>query len=374
LRESQILVTTTVPPKGRQSETLWFEKVFARLRVGFWSGAIILSLIQAVMVLGGYSITSGGLSFEIVSLLDAPISIGYFVFLVFASKYISTRMEKLQTVTGQLLRIGKKDNVEGDDTAQGNANSLDDKNTAEFIGPMGLSRLIRPIYSPRGLLVSWAAVIAVSLILDFTFFPRDIPIHIILESEIFSLYLLFMVATFLWVFVSSMYSMYQIGKLPLNLKHYTEDRTLGLKPFGTTCLHIIAVYVVVILLSFPLFLDQSLPVVIGSTIFLALGLPFFLISLLSLRAKLIETKRERQKWITSRHSELVHKIERDPNILIDGGVANELVAIAQIEKDIQQIHQWPFDHATPGKLATIVMLPIAVTVLAEYLPRIFRVS
>jgi hypothetical protein len=369
------LVTVTVPPKAHQSETLWFEKIFARLRVGFWSGAVILGLIQVVMMLLESSVTSRGGVFEIVNnvILDIPIMMGYFVFLVFASKYISTRMQKLQTVSAQLLRIDKND-VKTDGTAQGTSIILDDiKNIAESIRPRTLSRLIRPIYSPRGLLVTWAAVIAVSLIMDLTFYSKDTPIHVILESDIFSIYLLFMVATFLWVFASSMYSMYRIGKLPLNLRHYTEDRTLGLKPFGTACLHIIAVYVVVVLLSFPLFLDQSLPVVIGSIIFLALGPPFFLISLISLRSKLIETKRERQKWITSRHSELVHKIERNRNTPIDGGLANELLAIVQIEKDIQQIHHWPFDHGTPGKLATIVMLPIAVTVLAEYLPHIFKV-
>src|SRR5438445_9844445 len=57
-------------------------------------------------------------------------------------------------------------------------------------------------------------------------------------------YFFLILASFLWVYGYSMYAIHRAGKLPLRLKPFTEDRNLGLKPFGTTSLRLASIYAV----------------------------------------------------------------------------------------------------------------------------------
>src|SRR6266513_1698591 len=57
-------------------------------------------------------------------------------------------------------------------------------------------------------------------------------------------YFFLILAFFLWTYGSSMLAIYRAGKLPYQLKPFTEDRTLGLKPFGTVSMRLVSVYTI----------------------------------------------------------------------------------------------------------------------------------
>src|SRR3989454_12607167 len=57
-------------------------------------------------------------------------------------------------------------------------------------------------------------------------------------------YFFLVTASFLLVYGYSMLVIYRAGNLPLELKSFTEDRTLGLAPFGTISLRLASVYAI----------------------------------------------------------------------------------------------------------------------------------
>src|SRR5438093_210889 len=57
-------------------------------------------------------------------------------------------------------------------------------------------------------------------------------------------YFFLILALFLWTYGSSMLAIYRAGRLPFQLKPFTEDRTLGLKPFGTASMRLASVYAI----------------------------------------------------------------------------------------------------------------------------------
>jgi hypothetical protein len=147
-------------------------------------------------------------------------------------------------------------------------------------------------------------------------------------------------ATFLWVFLSSMVAIYKMGRLPLRLKIFTDDRTLGLKPFATTSLHLITIYVVAILLTFPIFLYPSFAVELSLTIFLVPGLFFFLVPLFGLHKKMSEARAEKSQLIGLRHSRVMGEVEAAGEQPLGEGLVNELLAIDAIKREIHQMHDW----------------------------------
>ena len=116
-----------------------------------------------------------------------------------------------------------------------------------------------------------------------------------LIGEIPFLWLNFVFATFFWTFGYSMYAINKMGKLPLKLKSYTQDRTLGLKPFATASMNSTLIYFATTTsVIVPVVLGGSIPLefVLLFLVMYPLGLVLFLLPLRSLHAKLVEAKRE----------------------------------------------------------------------------------
>ena len=181
-------------------------------------------------------------------------------------------------------------------------------------------------------------------------------------------------STFFWVWGYSMYKIYRIGKLPLKLKPFTEDRTLGLKPFGRASLQLTAVYVgflaSVFVTTVPLSTYAS-PVIVLEIGLLLLGMAIFFLPLLTLHAKLVDAKQEATQWISPQYSALVQRLRKEGVENADEKLYHELIAIDKIQRDIDQIHSWPFDVGIVTRLAAIVFSVVAI-LLASFLRTILR--
>ena len=149
-----------------------------------------------------------------------------------------------------------------------------------------------------------------------------------------------------------------MGKLPLRLKHYAEDKFLGLKPFATTTLRLTGLYIAIAVLliipsSFtPLVTLPTLALYVAITL---LSLVFFFFPLLALRRKLIRAKQEAGSWIVPRYMQIVEKLETKNENASNGALVNELIAIDKIQRDIQQIRTWPFDTGILVRLTAIIL-------------------
>jgi len=322
---------------GSQGQKLWFVRLSSRLNLPFWAGVWLVALVPAIVLwaLGtenGITVAYAGTP-PIVSLLLLALNM---VFLLSASQLICTRILQLRDHANALRlehRVGK----------------------------------VRGIYSLSGILIVWFfLLLSSSGFFDTYVFNLHYSFYKILLRIISTSYLRFAQATFLWVLGCATYCIYSWGKLPMKLKSFAEDKTLGLNPFGNASLLCVAFYIAAVLLTFPVFVDTGEEVVIGQTIFFLLGLLLFLGPLLSLRKKLVEIKSQKMAWISTRHARVMQMIEAKAETegSLDQGLVNELIAIDHIKRDIQAIRHWPFDFDVITRLATVVIVPVLTVLIA----------
>jgi len=325
------------------SSKLWFERLYARVGLPFWAGVLVLGFLPPLILtsLGYYSYGvktdfTGGIS------LGVPLLLANTIYILFSSRYIRRRIEELEQYAVSI----------GADKSRIETSYLNDF---------------------RAVVVTWVVLLAAGvLVLEPVFNPGYSLFQDLLRELLYS-YMRLLQATFLWVFLSSMVAIYRMGRLPLRLKVFTDDRTLGLEPFATTSLHLTTIYVVAILLTFPIFLYPSFAVELSLTIFLVPGLFFFLVPLFGLHKKMSEVRSEKSALIGLRHSRVMAEVEVAGEQLLSEGLVNELLAIDAIKREIHQIHEWPFDIGTVARLTGILGAPLVATVLAAYLIRLFGV-
>ncbi len=227
--------------------------------------------------------------------LGVPLLLANVIYILFSSRYIRRRVQELEKYALSM----------GADKARIRTSYLSD------------FRLI---------LATWVVLLATGvLVLEPFFNPAYSMVQNLLRELLYG-YMRLLQATFLWIFLSSMVAIYKMGQLPLRLKIFTEDRTLGLKPFANTSLHLTTIYVIAIILTFPLFLYPNFAVELSLTIFLVPGLFFFLVPLFGLHKKMSEVRAEKSAAIGLRHSRVMSEVARLTGILGAPLVATVLAA------------------------------------------------
>jgi hypothetical protein len=312
------------------------------LQLPLWIGLPIVSLGPAIVLWSlGIEIRIAT-DFTGVLSVSLPLLMLNMIFLVGSSKFICQHTEKLDNYTATLT------------------------DGAISVSPDRL-------YSLTPIVLIWTALVSASgLVFDPLIFKLNYPLYQSLLRVVVTSYLRLAEATFLWVLGYSMYMIYQWGKLPVRLKSFTEDPSLGLKPYGTASLYFVTLYVVGVLLTFPIGIYVGDGVRISQSIFFLLGLAIFLVPLLGLRRKLLEAKEERLTWIQTRHKRVIELVESSGDGPLDPELVNELTAIDSIRRDIHQIRSWPFNPGILARVVTVVMLPLVLAMIATYLIHILQ--
>src|SRR5437867_483747 len=207
-------------------------------------------------------------------------------------------------------------------------------------------------------------------------------------------YFFLILAFFLWTYGSSMLTIYRAGKLPFQLKPFTEDRTLGLKPFGAVSMRLVSVYAIFpIIVAFLQLITLNVEVPGGVTVGLGsfrasdliilgglilVGVVLFLLPLLGIHRRLQEARRQELSWITRRYTNLVQRLkdrmshsDQFENANEKDALASEISTVRQIESDIHRIQTWPFDLGVITRLATVLVLPPILGVVARIMILIF---
>ncbi len=228
---------------------------------------------------------------------------------------------------------------------------------------------LSPLYSLRNVLIFGAILSLVSnaVYVFGSTSPQYSPTQIALTKVLPWLYIQFIWSTFLWVWAYALYKTYQLGNLPLELKPFTDDRTLGLKPFATVSLRLTAIYVALItLIGLPqvIFGIATLPVLAFGIGLYFLALPFFLLPLRGLRRKLLSAKRDELSWITQRYTQRMQQLKKGPDDPLDDKPLNALADIKEIQKEARQIPSWPSDTGILVRL-TAILLSVTGILLAR---------
>ena len=229
---------------------------------------------------------------------------------------------------------------------------------------------LRLLFSMRGILLLWIFTAVVIQPFYALGVPRSFTVtQILFTGYIPWLYLDLVVSTFIWVWSYSLFSIYRMGKLPLRLKSFIEDRTLGLRPFGLFT----ARFTVLFLIPWGyLFLPQFLvgyatpPLTILFGSFFALGFVFFLLPLRPLRTKLHAARAEELKWLVPRYKSILQHLQNVNTGSADSALIAELNAIDKIQRDVHQIRNWPFDTGIAVRFSAVI-LSVLTVILARIL-------
>ncbi len=314
----------------------WLTNVNERLGLPFWLDALILGFVPLSLFL---FIDYVFAPFDIIDMVTGvTIPLGLFMsFFVYDMRFTSRKLAQLQSY-------------------------------AESMSPENRDVRLELRQSLPFVIVIWLALAGMLTVFE------GVPSNFFTDHVLVLSYFLLMLASFIWAYGHSMLGVYRLGKLPLRLKSYAEDKGLGLRPFGLASLQLTSAYIV-----FPVgFILLSLisgSVAIGDIILLAVmlfvGLALFFLPLISIHGKLQEAKRSELAWIAPRYARIVQQLKnessQDGRVTGTDALANELLMVRSIQQDIRQIQNWPIDVSIISRLVTLLLLPPFLGVAARIL-------
>jgi hypothetical protein len=328
--------------------TTWFDRAFARLSLPGWAGMLLclipfagLYIIGSVLGLGSSQISLGSAvtktvsSLVFIEIIAFPLPLGSMLL----TRYMNGRVGRLKEYANTLSRHPSSLQLESQ-------------------------------YRLSGILLAWAPFLVVLTPIFYAFSGSSFLFWLFTLPAWY--YLMLFPATFLWTFCYAMFATSKMGKQPLELKPFTEDKTLGLRMFGTESLRLTGIYLLFVSLVIGGILFTSpIPFQIAVAVLLAFslaGIALFLLPLLSLHHKLVQVKREKESWIGRKYTSLVAQLERNTESTREEKMllASDLSAIDKVQRDINQIRTWPFDVGIIVRLVTIILLPVIISVVGQY--------
>lgn len=240
----------------------------------------------------------------------------------------------------------------------------------ETLAPDG-KKTLRRVFGPVSQL--WPAIVlAIPLaVVSLVSFPGQGehiagPLSSVVKVVGFS-FVILSYGTFVWVYISSIKGLYNLGKEPLKLVSYYEDLHLGLKPFGSLSLRLTLVYFVGIGLVFFSFLSVPPILNIALLVLIALGVIMFFLPLRTLHHKMCEEKRLARKAL-NKHFKMVAEILDRPSKSMQPTMNDlrNLFALEIAERRVSGISEWPFYLSQLSWLSAFA-LAIATTVITRYI-------
>ena len=319
---------------------LAFERLYARLGLPFWLGTIVAFLpFLALIYASSFVVPSAR---ELLPFI--PFFLAQVIFIQFAARHARSR---IQSLMDHASSMGIKD-----------------------------SHQLDALYRAKGQMVTWI-IAALVFLPPFTLAnaqsgtaPAGTSTILLL---IFGLgpwvYYALLISFFLWAWSYSMYKIYRIAKLPLQLKPFSEDPMLGLRPFSAVSMRLTILFIVFIAIFTVQIPAQGLSILPFLALYaglFSLGVTLFILPLRNLRAKLVETKKEELSWANRRFTDLINKIKSKGDAPLEEKVAIELTAVTSIQHEVRQIKSWPFDTALLARL-----LAVMITITAITMARIF---
>jgi hypothetical protein len=325
----------------------WFDRLIRRTNLPMWAAAIVFGTGPFLFLVVIVNFISGQLILDVRSLLVSVLyTLGVSFSAFYLGRYIRERVERLLSYAHEMMT---EKQVKG--------------------GSLDLSKLSST--SMIGLV--WLVVLGASLAtftigsMSGTFESNLVGLVPYIPSH-------FILATLFWTFGYSMYSISKIGGLPMTLKPYTQDRTLGLRPFASASFSFTIIYLALATLIVSLGSGGGeilLHLELLTLVLYPLGLVLFLLPLWSLHRKLMDSKMAELRWLEPRATSVLQRLKAEQGMKIEPNMVYEITAIDKIERDISRIRSWPFDLGILARLLTFVILPLTLTLVGRELIVIF---
>lgn len=195
------------------------------------------------------------------------------------------------------------------------------------------------------------------------------PVSIAFVIIVLPLWLL-VFGTFAWVYFGSILGLREIGKTPLKMKSFREDRMLGMKPIGSLSLSLAFMYFVGLgILTVASIVSMEVLTYLVTQWFMIvltfLGVVLFFLPLNAFHRQMLGVKRQEQEALRIR----LFTLGRTQDGLGDSHsksssmkhVRDELIRLSETltatatEKEVSAIFTWPFDPAILGRLGAMVV-------------------
>jgi ABC-type multidrug transport system fused ATPase/permease subunit len=165
--------------------------------------------------------------------------------------------------------------------------------------------------------------------------------------------------TFVWMYASSIRSLYRLGKERLRFVSYYEDVHMGMKSLGSLSLCFAWVYFVGITLTF--FSVNPLPLLILLAVLalIVLGIILFFSPVYTVHQKMVHEKHAAEKALRNRLSRIMQSLdhrEESPDEIAD------LFMFQALEQKVCTISEWPFDARTLSWFSAIVLTVLGTEV------------
>ena len=316
---------------------LWFDRISSAVRLPLNPGLLLFGIapFPLLLLVGTWVAGIVDQTFVIGLYYFAPIVIVVGAFALFLARYLAKQTEGL---VGYSATLSPDERVEGYTKLYAFA--------PVFVVWTLSNVLVLPIYFLT--VIPSTFTLVQKILVSMAFYYWNLPL-----------------GTFIWVCLYSSYKMYKMGKRPMKLRRFTEDRTLGLRPFGRLSLRITAAIIVTIsTVEIPQFVIgiASVSVLLVYAFFAGLAVVLFFLPLLPLHAKLVRTKAEELARISARYTRFIGALDGGPKV--DGEMASEIVVIDKLQRDLHQIHNWPFDTGIVTRLLAILLSVSAILVSA----------
>ncbi len=324
---------------GEVNPLIWYERVYGALRLPVWAGMFVVGwgvtlLLFTLSTLASgtssYSFDSGGLA----GMLFLLVSITY---IHLAAGYLRSAMLNWSRQTEPLLTEDSGIDLSG-------------------------------LFAARGIVVTFALLTAITQSMyALLILPANLTAYqkliVTIPYDFWEVYLV----TIIWMFTYSMYKIYRVGRRPMKLQSFTQDRTLGLRPFGRASLQLSGVYFSIIALALVITVANGtygIPLMIFAGSLTVFGIGLFLIPLVSLHAKMTRAKQEAHAWISPQYTKLMEIVRDKGVIATDDAVLHRLEGVENINRAIGQIYGWPFDIGIIVRLSAIVLSVTAILLSA----------
>ena len=186
-------------------------------------------------------------------------------------------------------------------------------------------------------------------------------------------------STFVWVYFSSIRGLHELGKSTLNLRHYTEDPMLGVRPLGSLSLSFALVYfagLIILVVDIIVNSPSSFPLIDGVImgVLICTGVVFFILPLNTIHQKLTEVKGKEMAALRARFKETRESSEHTAVAGPDNSLSDlretlthlTNVLIFDVSKnEVNSIPSWPFDTTILSRFA-VVLLSVSAIVISRY--------
>jgi hypothetical protein len=173
----------------------------------------------------------------------------------------------------------------------------------------------------------------------------------------------------LWLYVSALKGLHDIGNLPLRLRPFFEDSMLGLRRVGNLSLSLAGLYngaIVLFALGIITSPFQNPIITAGVVGLFFLGAFLFFLPLMGFHRQMVRQKRLESDQIRQRFIPLLQSGASS------GDASQKTVddlwrlhALDTVERKVGAMHTWPFDIGVLTRLTTLTALPLLLTVVGR---------